>query len=151
MEALTEYDCSAIQNMMLTRSHFAIADMLDLEEKQVAEYIKSITADTGIVTFQMKIDKRKKAQPQRLPKAKRKKIDEERALNAQRKLVQKQPVVTLPKRQESIYKTQNVNYGAKVLVKIDRKTSIYINKGEDRQAAIDKFKKNYKSALLADD
>ena len=148
MEALTEYDCSAIQNMMLTRSHFAIADMLDLDQQQVADYIKSITADTGIVTFQMKIDKRKKAQPNR---AKKEKPQKEKSLMAQRRLVQKQPVITLPKRQESIYKTQNVNYGTKVLVKIDRKTSIYINKGEDRQAAIDRFKKNYKPALMLED
>lgn len=148
MEALTEYDCSAIQNMMLTRSHFAIADILELDEKQVSDYIKSITADTGIVTFQMKIDKRKKAQPKRVKKEKQQK---EKSLMAQRRLVQKQPVITLPKRQEFIYKTQNVNYGTKVLVKIDRKTSIYINKGEDRQAAIDRFKKNYKPALMLED
>lgn len=151
MDQPTEYDCSAIHNMMLTRSHFAIADMLDLNVKDVAAYINSVIDGTGIITFQMKIDKRKKSLPPRAKKEKPAKIEKERSLIAERSLVQKQSVVFNPKRKESLYQTKAVNYKDKVLVKIDRKTSIYIGKNEDRQAAIDRFKSNYKPAWMLED
>lgn len=160
----TSTEGSIIRNMMLNKSCKDIAGLLDLDVEAVNEYVTSVTAGTGIITYQARIDEKKatrsKANAMRIPKPpKEKKVK-----------VKKQTVVKVDDRKEQKrrnkeeadmiegrrklnlresrrqYKTIDVDYSKMVTIRIDRTTIIYSKPGEE-EATKTKFLKHYKRPI----
>lgn len=149
----TASDQSIIRNLMLTKSHRDIASFMECNIEDINRVICSMVIGTAIITHQMKLDK-KAADRKTPPKPK--------DLSRKRVAVQKQVIKQAEEKQRSYSEvmkverqrrnlnreprlpTKHVDYSQKISVRIDRKTTIYADPGEDIQALKERFLKTYK-------
>ncbi len=156
-----------VRKFMRKMPYEEIADILSLEVAEVAAYAEAISAKEGIVTFQQNLDAKAKRKKEKLVPAAGKRVGEKsaavkknqgrppRAPKDKGKPAKKaKPLKELPpavvfrqnaiikKPVENAYQTKQVDYSKKVSVRIDSKTTIYINQGEDPTDAIHKYFEN---------
>jgi len=145
---LTAIEESIVKNMMLSKSHKEIAALLDKPVEDIAAIIAKITAGTGIITLQMKKDSVKKVRPEKVKpisirkvavkkpnveKARTESLKEQvRRNREERQMIERQR--DSDKRQmNGQYKTKKVDYSNKVMLRIDRTTYIYAERGKEEE------------------
>lgn len=149
-------DQSIIKNMMLQKSAKEISRLLDCKTQDVADFIKNAVHGTNIVTHQMKIEAKHPAKKtvekrQTISRAKIKKqeaalqirITEEKIKLKSRRQVEDDR----KRRQPSMYKSKNVDYSKLITIKIDAKTYIYANPGDNIEKVKSNFLKTYKKSF----
>jgi len=164
MNEFSETDQSIIKNMMLTKSVKHISRVVDSDAGSVAAFIRSVISGTDLITEQMKLDAKKPMKKAIAPKEKtvtqsqlaaRKKRDEAQKLQEEIKKQKKQNLYDRlqqenekkNKRRPPAYKTRHVDYSQLITVKIDRKTTIYANPGDNIEMVKRRFLKNYQNSL----
>lgn len=152
-QVFSEMDQMIIRNSMLSKSYNQIAELLNCDAKTVGAFISSMIAGTAIVTKQMIIDQ-KKISAYKKPAAKRKPISDEKIKEEWSKQKEQKTVnsihhqafekkkVTDAWLARKSFKTIKIDTSKLLAVKIDNKTTIFINHGEDAAAAKEKFFKN---------
>jgi len=145
-----------IRNMMLKHSYNEIAVAVDVSTEEVKACIEQMITGTAIVTRQMVIDSKKlpkepskkkqepkKKKPQK-PKTEKKikeeweNVKKERVMNAWESRSRE----NAKRVERNTLKTKHIDLSELIRVPIDSRTSIFINPGEDKEAAIAKFYSN---------
>lgn len=171
----SEMEQSIIKNMMLRKSYKDISSLLGCNVDDLAFFITVRIEGTDIMTWQMKLDAHKSVKkikdsnqrmekkvtapegkviiprPARDLKREEKKLQEEQLQEFKRKRhLEKLNAENEKKyrRRPPNYKTIAVDYSKMITVRIDRKTVIYANPGEDIEKLKQRFKKNYSKFLL---
>lgn len=158
MAEFTEMEQSIIKNSMLRKSHKSIAELLDVDVADIAQFIKSITEGTETITLQMEIDSKKKpkkqkaAPKQRQPskaKIEAEKLKKERmAILHQKNAIERSRHEERKRSRQPAFKTKQVDYSKLITVRIDRKTTIYAKPGEDIAELKAKYLENYGTKLI---
>jgi len=141
MMEFSETERSIIQNMMATKSHKEIAFMVDRNIEDVAAFIKKLCAETGLPARQQKLDDKRKHRPDKVSLKKLEKKSEAALLNREQKERNRQERrrINHEKEKERIeneqrFETKKEDYSNKVMVKVDRNTYIYAERGKEQQA-----------------
>jgi FtsZ-binding cell division protein ZapB len=153
MAEFTEMEQSIIKNSMLRKSHKSIAELLDVDVADIAQFIKSITEGTETITLQMEIDSKKKpkkqkaAPKQRQPskaKIEAEKLKKERmAVIHKRNAIDKDRLDNRARSRQPAFKTKQVDYSQLRTVRVNSKTTIYAKPGETDKQVIDRYHELY--------
>lgn len=163
-------DISIIENMMLTKSHKTIAEMIEKPVKETGELIESLCQQRELQSYQFFLDCKKAIRDRDKPKKVKapKKKKGKKVEKAEQKLAREKKEIRAAidqqragrdaqarrersSRNEPKFETRRVDYGQKHLVRIDNKTFFYINPGEDEKAAREKFMKTYAKSFKAEE
>lgn len=163
-------DISIIENMMLTKSHKTIAEMIEKPVKETGELIESLCQQRELQSYQFFLDCKKAIRDRDKPKKVKapKKKKGKKVETAEQKLAREKKEIRAAidqqragrdaqarrersSRNEPKFETRRVDYGQKHLVRIDNKTFFYINPGEDEKAAREKFMKTYAKSFKAEE
>ena len=166
-EGFTEQETGIIKNLMVSRDARYIADLIESKKETVAEAIKQISDFTGVSSLQEKLDnkaaqrkalkakhqtKRGRAAITRMVKKIVDPVMEGKRLqrDKDKKIRSNQDEAARVKRERSRgqkFVTPVIDYTKKISVRIDNKTQIYINPGEDPVAAKENFLSIYKKSF----
>ncbi len=165
MVVFSDMEKGIIRNMMLSKSHRDIARIIDCSVDQVASIITEEIAGTDTITHQMKLDATKPPKKTKPPKPPKQVLQEKKLSATQKRSIEKQRIadqkqqrkleayrvardieIEKKKRRPSNYKTIEVDYTKKIMVKIDHTTYIYSVPGQEEKTKRD-FLKNYKKPI----
>ena len=137
-------DISIVRNMMLTQSYKQIAQLLNYSEEEIQDAVKLINHELNLVTFQDKLNAKKKVKVNVKKDKVREEIFKEQVLKnkAERMRIERQRALER-RRPEETFITRKIDYKEKVMLRIDRNTYIYAEVGKEKQAKED-FLKIYK-------
>jgi hypothetical protein len=135
MAEFSEMEQSIIKNSMLRKTHKQIADLLDSNVTDIAQFIQTLTTGTQIISKQMELDAHKKTKAPK-PLSKHELIADQRKKDKQAEQMRKNDIEKDRHEQrrrsrEPAFKTKQVDYSQMISVRIDRKTTIYAKPGED--------------------
>ena len=170
----SETELSIIGNMMISKTNKAIADLLERPLYDVAQVIADIKLREDIESFQDKIDAKNAARklsqanqqrtrraavknsPKRKQETEAKRLAREQkeikdALKRQRLNRDEKSRVDREKARGYKFQTKVIDYSKLHTLRIDRKTVIYIQPGQDEQKAKADFLKTYKRSFKADE
>lgn len=159
MAEFTDQDLSIIRNMMISKSNKTIAALLDCKTQDIDSVIARIKQTEGLPSFQDKIDAKRKPKPQKVKAPKkirqetdiqrlaREKKEERAALKVQRLNMDEKSRVAREIARGPKFKTKETDYKKLRTLRIDRKTFIYINPGQDEEKAKADFLKTYKKSF----
>ena len=141
-------DISIVRNMMLTQSYKQIAQLLNYSEEEIQDAVKLINHELNLVTFQDKLNAKKKVKVNVKKDKVREEIFKEQVLKnkAERMRIERQRALER-RRPEETFITRKIDYKEKVMLRIDRNTYIYAEVGKEKQAKED-FLKIYKGTNL---
>lgn len=126
MPELMQWEKDVIINSMLRKSSKEIDELLDVDEKTIADFI-SISAGKDIVTMDQKIYEKKILREKSKPVKKRK--------EKKQKITSAQLTYPGTKRIEKVFKNRKLNFSELIPVRIDAKTYIYVHPGTDIEKA----------------
>lgn len=128
-------DMSIVRNMMLTKSHKQIAQLLGRTEEEIAEAVREVNKEM-LITFQDKINSKKKVKL----KTKKEKLQEENFKSqvlknkAERIRVERQRALQKGHSAPESFATRKRDYSQLKMVKVDRTTYIYAPHGQEEEA-----------------
>ena len=161
---ITDLEIGIVRNMMLSKSNRQIAEIMGWEVKDANDIVNQLCLSNNLTCFQEKLNNKRQERAAAKPKKESKqKIKKERPA----KLSSKEKEAYLKEKEEKIKRssysevmkverqrrnlnreprlpTRHVDYSQKISVRIDRKTTIYADPGEDIQALKERFLKTYK-------
>jgi hypothetical protein len=147
---------SLIKNMMLSKSFKDIASMLERDVNEIREAVEELK-NPGAVTFQEKLDAKRKVKAPRPPRVKVKsarekkkeeeKLRKEREREIKRKNLDYERSRARASSREPKYETKAVDYSQLRSIKIDRTTTIYAKPGEDIETVKANFLKTYQKPI----
>jgi len=123
-----------IQSMLTKKSDEEIAEIIGRPVAEVSSYTTLFVRGKEIITRQQVIDANKKKKKEKFEKKeaarKQKEWDEHTDIILKRQKV-KSARAKIKKNDEPSFATRSTNYATKTLVRIDRKTSVYVDSGTD--------------------
>ena len=162
MPNFTDIELTTVKNMMLTASIRDIAFILDRSEVEIRLVMKELKEEDTItrqdIIDENAVKRQKTAKPAKKVKVesqeqklKRERLAERSAAHRQRMNMEE------ARRKEKLaarlpaFKTKVVDYSIMRSVKIDRKTTIILKPGEDKEKAIAKYLAIHKKKPVSDD
>lgn len=160
MPDFNDIERTTVKNMMLTASIRDIAFILDRSDDEIRLVMKQLREE-DTVTRQDILDEKRKTKPAKKTRKKkvesqdqklrRQRIEERNAAHRQRmNMMEAQRKQRLAARQP-VFVTKEVDYSKMQSVRIDRRTTIILNPGEDKKAAVEKFISTYNKKSAIDD
>lgn len=159
MTIFSDDELSIIENMMLFKPHKVIADMLEKPVDDIGKLVESLCASRELESYQSRLKKRvaitkktrvkKPAQQEDIIlriKAKGREQEKQKGMLLESQRLKRKEMLNAPK-----FKTPDVDYSKKHTVRIDSKTFIYINPGEDEEQAKKNFLKIYSRSFKKDE
>jgi hypothetical protein len=169
LESFSDTELSIIGNMMTSKSNKTIADLLERPITEIAAVINELKTRDGLSSYQDRIDAKaaeRKATAVKKPKLRVQRVvtkQNKKEVEKQKKLLEKQKArqerlnmdeksrVQREKARGPKFNMRKVDYSQKKTLRIDSKTFIYINPGEDEEAARANFMKTYKKSFNPDE
>lgn len=153
MAEFTEMEQSIIKNSMLRKSHKSIAELLDADVADVAQFIKSLTEGTETITLHMTIDSKKKPKKPKAAPNKRQpskaKIEAEKLKKERMDVIHKRNAMdkdrldNRARSRQPAFKTKQVDYSKMRIVKVNNKTQVYAKPGQSDKEVIDMYYQNH--------
>lgn len=141
---LSFVDLRIIQSLIKKKSFLEIAEIIERPVEEIFTYVEQYIKGKNIKTYQQVLDDKASAKAKKflskLSSASKAKANKIRVQEMSRlHKLHENEVAQKRKKPEKTFATRAENYALKILLRINNKTSIYINPGDDPEAARKKY------------
>lgn len=136
MNQFSEADIMLIKKEITRKSYLDIAFLLDKELQDLKLFLEEWSPAAGIISYQQLLDERQASRPVRIRKPRQMQEKKPKIIS---RIIENEQKEKRQKGREPKFQTKAVDYSQLQSVRVDQRTFIYIQAGDDPKKAIEKY------------